>query len=128
VVVRWWPVTAAAVLGAYEDPFEVLSGPAAGDDAAGEGPLFVGGGWMGLWGYQLGRHVELLPQPPPRPVPQPDHWLGYYEWVLRQDSEGQWWFESLLLAQQVGPMLARLLMCSLSSPILSGRTASRPSP
>lgn len=54
------------------------------------------GGWFGLWGYQLGRRLEQLPAPPLRPLPQPDHWLERYEWVLRHDARGRWWFESLL--------------------------------
>src|SRR5215213_5538979 len=29
----------------------------------------VGGGWFGVLGYQLGRHVERIGDPPPRPVP-----------------------------------------------------------
>ena len=84
------------VLGPAADPFAVL-------DEVGTGPaepLSFGGGWIGLWGYQEGRRLERLPVPPERPLPQPDHWLGWYDWVLRQDSEGAWWFESLLPEEQ----------------------------
>src|SRR5262245_64849953 len=31
-----------------------------------------GGGWIGLWGYQLNRLLEDVPPPPTRPHPQPD--------------------------------------------------------
>lgn len=79
------------------DPVEVLDGdPFAGinldplpADVAG-----FGGGWIGAWGYQLGRLVEQLPPAPPRPDPQPDHRLAFYDHVLRL-SDGVWWFESL---------------------------------
>ena len=53
-----------------------------------------GGGWIGAWGYQLGRLVEQLPVAPRRPVPQPDHRIAFYDHVLRL-ADGTWWFESL---------------------------------
>ncbi len=53
-----------------------------------------GGGWIGAWGYRLGRHVEHVPDGPPRPVPQPDHRVGFYDLVLRR-TRGTWWLESL---------------------------------
>jgi para-aminobenzoate synthetase/4-amino-4-deoxychorismate lyase len=56
-----------------------------------------GAGWIGLWGYQLNRLVEKVPAAPPRPHPQPDHWLARYDWVLRYvATTGQWRFETLL--------------------------------
>ncbi|REK72819.1 aminodeoxychorismate synthase component I [Aeromicrobium endophyticum] len=78
------------------DPVEVLEGdPFAGIDVdaipAGQG---FGGGWIGAWGYQLGRLVERLPEPPHRPSPQPDHRLAFYDHVLRL-CDGTWWLESL---------------------------------
>ncbi len=94
-----------ALLGAWHhgealiafDPVEVLTGdPFTGidlepfpSDVAG-----FGGGWIGAWGYQLGRLVEDLPPAPPRPRPRPDHRLAFYDHVLRL-SDGTWWFESL---------------------------------
>lgn len=53
-----------------------------------------GGGWIGAWGYRIGRHVEQLPAGPPRPIPQPDHRVGFYDLVLRR-VRGVWWLESL---------------------------------
>jgi para-aminobenzoate synthetase/4-amino-4-deoxychorismate lyase len=79
------------------DPVRVLDGdPFDGidlepdADAAGR----FGGGWIGAWGYQLGRRVERLPDPPTRPAPQPDHRLAFYDHVLRL-TDGTWWLESL---------------------------------
>ncbi len=79
------------------DPVEVLDGdPFNGIDLD---PLPAevagfGGGWIGAWGYQLGRLVEQLPAAPRRLEPQPDHRLAFYDHVLRL-SDGVWWFESL---------------------------------
>ena len=94
-----------ALLGAWHhgealiafDPVEVLDGDPFGgidlepmpSDVAG-----FGGGWIGAWGYQLGRRVERLPEPRVRPVPQPDHRLAFYDHVLRL-TDGVWWLESL---------------------------------
>jgi len=69
------------------DPFEGIDLPPA------SGPGF-GGGWIGAWGYQLAHLVEQLPPSPHRPVPQPDHRLGFYDHVLRL-TEGRWWLEVL---------------------------------
>src|SRR4051812_49145496 len=82
-------------LGADADPFEVLDSSPTANETAHEAAVF-GGGWIGLWGYQLGRRLERLPDPPERVVQQPDHWLAWYDWVFRQDRDGAWWFESLL--------------------------------
>ncbi|AWB90964.1 bifunctional anthranilate synthase component I family protein/aminotransferase class IV [Aeromicrobium chenweiae] len=94
-----------ALLGAWHqgealiafDPVEVLEGDPFGgidldplpSDVAG-----FGGGWIGAWGYQLGRLVEELPPAPHRPIPQPDHRIAFYDHVLRL-SDGAWWLESL---------------------------------
>ena len=57
-----------------------------------------GGGWIGLWGYQLNRLLEDVPASPPRPQPQPDSWIARYDWVLRYDAAtGRWTFETLLV-------------------------------
>jgi para-aminobenzoate synthetase/4-amino-4-deoxychorismate lyase len=95
-----------ALLGAWHhgealiafDPVCVLEGdPFSGIDVdplpAGDGGF--GGGWIGAWGYQLGRFVEHLPAAPDRPMPQPDHRLAFYDHVLRL-TDGTWWLESLV--------------------------------
>jgi para-aminobenzoate synthetase/4-amino-4-deoxychorismate lyase len=90
-VVAWDP---AQVLPLEADPFAV---PMSEWHGEGNGRnLGFGGGWIGLWGYQVGRRVESLPAAPPRPVPQREHWIARYDWVIHQDPQGQWWFESLL--------------------------------
>lgn len=94
-----------ALLGAWHhgealiafDPVDVLRGdPFDGidlDPLPSDVPGF-GGGWIGAWGYQLGRLVEDVPPAPHRPDPQPDHRLAFYDHVLRL-SDGTWWLESL---------------------------------
>jgi para-aminobenzoate synthetase/4-amino-4-deoxychorismate lyase len=74
------------------DPFEPPDrwGEVASGDA-------FGGGWIGLWGYQLNRLLEQIPPPPTRPQPQPDSWIARYDWVLRYDAtRRRWAFETLL--------------------------------
>ncbi len=94
-----------ALLGAWHhgealiafDPVDVLEGdPFDGidlDPLPSDVPGF-GGGWLGAWGYQLGRLVEDVPAAPWRPDPQPDHRLAFYDHVLRL-TDGTWWLESL---------------------------------
>jgi para-aminobenzoate synthetase/4-amino-4-deoxychorismate lyase len=94
-----------ALLGAWHhgealiafDPIEVLTGDAFDgidlDPVSGATGGF-GGGWIGAWGYQLGRLVEDLPPAPHRPIPQPDHRIAFYDHVLRR-TDGTWWLESL---------------------------------
>ncbi|MEH3034072.1 MAG: aminodeoxychorismate synthase component I [Aeromicrobium erythreum] len=57
-------------------------------------PGGFGGGWIGVWGYRLGQRLEHVGEPAVRPVPQPDHRLGFYDRVLRR-SAGTWWLETL---------------------------------
>jgi para-aminobenzoate synthetase/4-amino-4-deoxychorismate lyase len=94
-----------ALLGAWHhgealiafDPVEVLHGdPFTGIDLEPlpAGVAGFGGGWIGAWGYQLGRLVERLPAAPDRPSPQPDHRIAFYDHVLRR-TDGTWWLESL---------------------------------
>lgn len=76
------------------DPFDGIDlDPLA--DAAGA----FGGGWIGSWGYRLGATLERLPASPPRPIPQPDFTLGFYDYVLRC-TDGAWWFEALVTAER----------------------------
>ncbi len=67
------------------------------DDGAGA----FGGGWIGSWGYQLGATLERLPDSPPRPLPQADFTLGFYDHVLRC-TNGTWWFEALVTDERSG--------------------------
>lgn len=95
-----------ALLGAWHhgealiafDPIEVLDGdPFTGIDVEPlTGGAGFGGGWIGAWGYQLGRTIEKLPPTPPRPVRQPDHRIAFYDHVLRL-TDGTWWLESLTI-------------------------------
>jgi para-aminobenzoate synthetase/4-amino-4-deoxychorismate lyase len=80
------------------DPFsgiDSVPGPPGRFDALPDDVAGFGGGWIGAWGYQLGRLVEQLPPAPPRPDPQPDHRIAFYDHVLRL-AGGTWWFESLI--------------------------------
>ena len=80
-----------------DEVFSALAGSRATtgleDDPEGDG--IVGGGWFGCLGFGLGRAVERLSPPQPRPVPLPDATLAFYDHLLRQDAEGRWWFEAL---------------------------------
>ncbi|MDX6277947.1 MAG: para-aminobenzoate synthetase / 4-amino-4-deoxychorismate lyase [Nocardioidaceae bacterium] len=93
-----------ALLGAWHhgealiayDPVDVLEDdPFDGIDLA-PTPDFEGffGGWIGAWGYQLGRLIEDLPAGAHRPIPQPDHRIAFYDHVLRR-TDGTWWAEGL---------------------------------
>ncbi len=77
------------------DPIDVLTGdPFEGIDLpTTDGDGFFGG-WIGAWGYQLGRLIEDLPAAPPRRILQPDHRIAFYDQVLRL-SDGVWWHECL---------------------------------
>jgi anthranilate/para-aminobenzoate synthase component I len=69
--------------------------PGSAPPAGGQAGQPVGGGWFGVLGYQLGREVERVGDPPPRPVPAPPSLVQFYDHVLRLDRGGQWWFEAL---------------------------------
>ena len=80
------------VAGPGDDPFALLDrrgSPVDGPAGA------VGGGWLGWWGFQLGRRLEPVPPPPPRPVALPPFALGFHDHVVRLDAQGEWWFEAL---------------------------------
>ncbi|GAA3537570.1 hypothetical protein AFL01nite_12330 [Aeromicrobium flavum] len=88
-----------------------------------------GGGWIGAWGYRLGRYVEDLPDGPPRPVPQPDHRVGFYDLVLRR-VRGTWWLES---TGEPDPLRVTELLDAVSRPVApepfsTGTFAMTPSP
>ncbi|MGH3457581.1 aminodeoxychorismate synthase component I [Aeromicrobium sp.] len=70
------------------DPFRGVDLPPVTQSGA------FGGGWIGSWGYQLGRLVEQLPPQASRPVPQPDARIAFYDRVLRL-TDGVWWLETL---------------------------------
>src|SRR3954463_3217502 len=72
-IVAWEP---AEVLPHDADPFDL---PLPQVCEAGEAAF--GGGWVGLWGYQLNRRLEAVPPSPSRPHRQPDHWCARYDWV-----------------------------------------------
>ncbi|WP_372789604.1 aminodeoxychorismate synthase component I [Paraconexibacter sp.] len=55
----------------------------------------VGGGWFGRFGYPLGRRLEPVGGPPPRPCALPDASLAFHDHLVRQDAEGTWWLEAL---------------------------------
>ncbi len=70
-----------------DDPFaDVVHVPPSGQDSA-------WGRWIGVWGYRLGRRIESIGEPSDRPVPQPDHRIGFYDRVLRR-TDGVWWLET----------------------------------
>src|SRR5688500_5919735 len=64
---------------AESDPFEALAikrGTLA-SDTDGQAPHFVGGGWFGVLNFPLGRGVERIGHPPPRPTPSPPTLLRF---------------------------------------------------
>ncbi|MFT4298390.1 MAG: aminodeoxychorismate synthase component I [Aeromicrobium sp.] len=78
-----------AEVAAGADPFEIgAEHPPAPADGT------FGGGWIGLWGYRLGRRLEQIGAEPGRPHLRPDHIVGHYRHVLRR-VRGVWWAESL---------------------------------
>ncbi len=74
------------------DPFDLLDRPIVERDVPARGAF---GGWIGNLGYRCGGLVERLPDGPPRPVPAPDWWLGFYDHLLRWVPGSGWWFEEL---------------------------------
>src|SRR3954453_9242749 len=86
-----------------EDPLALLD--ELPDAEAGDG---FGGGWVGWLGYGLGRRVEVVSPPPPRPVALPGFELAYYDHVVRCDPDGRWWFEALWTDARAGALRAGL--------------------
>lgn len=93
------------------EPVRLLAAWDAVDLPRHEGDGF-GGGWIGAWGYRLARHVEHLPDGPARPLPQPDHRVGFYDLVLRR-VRGTWWLESLGTPD---PLRVRDLLAAVAEP------------
>ncbi len=89
------------VAGPGADPFALLDevAPVSGDG--------VHGGWVGWLGYRLGARVERLDAGPPRPWPQPDFQLAFYDHLLRLDADGRWWFECLWTPERAQALAAR---------------------
>ncbi len=53
-------------------------------------------GWMGYFGYEVGRHVERLPGRAVRDTHLPDMRMAFYDALLLYDSlEQSWWLVSL---------------------------------
>jgi para-aminobenzoate synthetase / 4-amino-4-deoxychorismate lyase len=95
-----------AVLSESDDPFAALDRVPAITGEPGDG--FVGGGWVGYLGYEMGRRVDSYPPGPPRPLALPDAALAYYDHVLRRDGDGRWWFEALVSPEREAAVAARL--------------------
>jgi para-aminobenzoate synthetase/4-amino-4-deoxychorismate lyase len=101
------PGPAVTTAAADADRFATLDRvPRVGAGADIEG--WVGGGWFGVLGYPLGRRIERIGGPPPRPAPLPEVSLAYHDHVLRQDADGDWWFEALLTDARADLVGARL--------------------
>ena len=45
------------------------------------------GGFVGYWGYDLGRHLEYIPSYADDDLQLPEMYLGLYDWVLAYDSD-----------------------------------------
>ena len=97
---RW--AGGGAILGS--EPVRVVEGVAVtevlGAERVDAPEGFVGGGWVGYFGFGLAAHFERLPPSPPRPLPLPLARLAFYDHVLHLDPGGRWWFEALDEAAQ----------------------------
>ncbi|WP_026972572.1 aminodeoxychorismate synthase component I [Aliagarivorans marinus] len=47
------------------------------------------GGCLGLWGYDLGRSLERMPEIAEQDIATPDMALGYYDWAIIHDKAAQ---------------------------------------
>jgi para-aminobenzoate synthetase/4-amino-4-deoxychorismate lyase len=121
--------------GAAGEPMAFLDAQPA---VAGEVPEgFVGGGWFGALGYELGRAIEPTLGPPP-PAPRgeelPAVRMAFYDHVLCCDAEGAWWFEALwtdaraaVLDARREALAARLAAGVAPRPFRSGAWRATPS-
>jgi para-aminobenzoate synthetase/4-amino-4-deoxychorismate lyase len=91
-----------------EDPFALLDALPALDGATADTDGAVGGGWFGWLGYRLAARVERIPLNVHRPVALPDFHLAYYDNVLRQTPDGQWYFEALVTDERRDALERRL--------------------
>jgi para-aminobenzoate synthetase/4-amino-4-deoxychorismate lyase len=118
-----------------EDPFALLDEVPTVDGAP-DG--FVGGGWVGVLGYALGRRVEPGSSPPPPVLDgerRPAAALAFYDHVLRRDIDGRWWFEALwtqqratVLRERQAALTARLARPPAAAPLRCGPWHAEPSP
>src|SRR5580765_1401809 len=90
------------VLACWDDPFEALAavgGAHAGgvrfDGECPQGMDFVGG-WVGVLGYDLARHIEPLPEQARHDPVLPRQWWMAADQVLAfHHPSGQWWHATL---------------------------------
>ncbi|MFQ6372719.1 aminodeoxychorismate synthase component I [Shewanella sp. YIC-542] len=74
------------------DPFQLLSAQLTAcfpEKKASDLPF--AGGAIGCFGYDLGRHIEALPQIAADDVPFPQMAVGLYDWALIHDKQQQCW-------------------------------------
>lgn len=92
-----------------DDTFALLDALPAVDGAP-DG--FVGGGWIGMLGYGLGRALQARDAPAPgRPGERlPSAVLRFYDHVLRLDTGGTWWFEALWTEARADALERRLAL------------------
>ncbi|KEY58884.1 aminodeoxychorismate synthase component 1 [Serratia sp. DD3] len=74
-----------------EDPFKLLQQQldALGITVAANSELPFQGGALGLFGYDLGRRIETLPQRAQADITLPDMAVGIYDWALIADHHQQ---------------------------------------
>lgn len=108
------------------DPTHVASDPFDLPVPDVEGDAGFGGGWIGVWGYRVGDRIEQVPPRRTRPVPQPDHRIAFYPWVLRR-TRGTWWVE-WLDGTDVEPVIELLERSGGSRSHVVGHFALTPSP
>ncbi len=78
-----------------EDPFALLDRTPRPAETVAPVRHGVYGGWLGWLGFGLGRRLEPVPPPPPRPVALPPFAMAFHDHVVRRDPEGRWAFEAL---------------------------------
>lgn len=83
------------IAGEQDDPFALL-GRGSGSDETRDAPEgFVGGGWFGYLGFDLGAPGEDPVPGPPSRERAPGFMLARYDHLLRRDRNGKWWFEAI---------------------------------
>ena len=99
------------------DPFAALDEQPHVDGPAG----VVGGGWFGVFGYELRHDVERLDPAPWDPEPVRPPAVAFYDHLLRLDADGQWWFEALWTEERAAALDRRRAL-------LAARLAAGPRP